>query len=195
VPEKIVKAKGDQGSKQRKPARRRAGYEPRSKAELERVYNRWHRVDFEGEPIHGKWARKYQPIVSKAVVVARRSAFEGAPGNAQVSVTHTECRTVRCRFVLRSPFEHELGRLDAVLSHLEDKKGKVWKTYDSVVIEPPAEAPTDQFYRQVVVTFVTDEIDAASLKVPEGIEVPPVVEASGGAPEAGSGDAPDRDGA
>ena len=176
VPEEIAVSNGDQGAATNKPPRKRARrasgrrYEVRDPRQLARDFKRWKRVDFEGEPVHGKWARAYQSLISRAVVIARQAAFEGAPAHASVNVVLAECRTVRCRFLLRTPHAHELPLVDAALSRLEDKNGKVWRTYESKPIDPPEEMPADQSYYEVMVSWTSDEIDSASLTVPPAPE-------------------------
>jgi hypothetical protein len=193
VPEDIVEAKGDQGAKakakpkgRKKPAR---GFDARDNKALERDFKRWEGVDFEGEPVHGKWARAYQSAISRAVVIARKAAFDGAPTQPRIMVAEAECRTVRCRFLLRSPFQQELPILDRALSRLEDSKGKVWRTYESEAIEAPEalpeDAPADEFFYRVTVTFVSDEIDSASFVIPPD---PDATAATGSGDAASSGD-------
>lgn len=198
VPEEIAVSKGDQGAKRKaKPKRRRAAgrrYDVRDARVLAREYKRWKRVDFEGEPVHGKWARAYQALISRAVVVARREAFSDAAAQARVNVVLAECRTVRCRFLLRTPNADELPVVDAALQRLEDNSGKVWRSYESKPVDPPEDMPADQTYYEVMVSWTSDEIDSRSFTIPpapqgEGVGA---AAASGGA---GSGGAPADDAA
>ncbi len=189
VPEEIVASKGDQGATKpaRKPARRAKSnrqYDVRDARQLARDYKRWAKVDFEGEPVHGKWARAYQSLISRAVVVARQAVFASEPTQARVNVVLAECRTVRCRFLLRTPNAEELPLVDAALSRLHDKNGKVWRTYESKPADPPEDMPADQKYYEVMVSWTSDEIDSQSFEIAaaEG-------EAADGAAAAASGGA------
>ena len=139
--------------------------EPRTDAELARLLKKFDRVDFDEEPVESTWARRHQGLVNKAVVVARKQAFEGAPEEPRVIVTGTRCRTIRCRFVLRSPYAHELELLDQALSRLEDEDGPLWRAYASERIEPPQGAPETDTYLQVTVAFVSDEPEGRTFVV------------------------------
>jgi hypothetical protein len=141
-------------------------FEARTDAQLARSVRRFESVDFEEEPIIAAWARRHQNLVSKAVVVARKHAFEGAPEEPRVIVTGTRCRTVRCRFVLRSPYPHELDLLDRALASLHVADAPLWRTYASEPIDPPPGAPPGDAYLQVTVAFTSDEPDARSIEVP-----------------------------
>lgn len=180
VPEHIEHSPKDQGAakgKDKNAAKRRAARErfsARDQVRLDREWRRWKSQAFEGEPVRGPWSRKFQAVISKAVVVARREAFEKAPEEPRVIVTGTECRTVRCRFILRSPFEHELRVLDEALERLVDHNGSIWRTYESGPIAAPADAPKDNFHYEVTISFASDEVDS------RGFEVGPPIEAEGG---------------
>lgn len=162
--------KAEKSSKKRpkaKPRSRRARFEPRSAEELERVWARYQRLDFAREPELDAWSRRTEAIVNRAVAVARKTAFEGAPEEPRVGVTGTECRTVRCRFVLRSPYAHELPILRNALKRLEVDGESVWRHFEAHRIPPPDGSPKDEAYLEIVVALQSDEIRSARLEVGE----------------------------
>jgi hypothetical protein len=142
-------------------------FEARTEAQLARLARRYEAVDFEEEPIVSAWARRHQNLVNKAVVVARRHAFEGAPEEPGVIVTGTRCRTVRCRFLLRSPYPHELDLLDQTLARLQADGRPLWRLHTSERIDPPRGGPPEDAYLEVTVAFTTDEPEARTFEVAE----------------------------
>lgn len=163
----------DQGATKADPKKKRApkkkgGFEARPPGEVEATWERYREVDFEAEPVKSAWARPHQQLVNKAVTLARKTAFEGAPDDPRVSVTDVECRTIRCRFVLRSPFAPEVDILGETLSRLESEGQSIWKGYASERIEPPSpDMPKTDTYLRVTVAFREDNMDSASFALPE----------------------------
>lgn len=206
VPEEIQHSPRDQGSKGKKKAGKRnpkrERFTARDQARLDREWKRWSRHELGGEPVRTAWARKFQAVVSKAVVVARRHAFEKAPEDPRVIVTATECHTVRCSFLLRSPFDHELQLLDASLERIVDHNGTIWRTYESRRIPPPTDSPKDQHNLEVVVAFASDMVDSRGFEVGPKIEYGQgpraaaqalEAEPAGSAPAPGPAGSPDDD--
>jgi hypothetical protein len=181
VPDKIIESPNDQGSKDKKPdkkkkeARERKGRnalrdEARTSEEFEADGERYGTLPFEQEPTRTAWARRNQVVINRAVVEARRVAFEGAPEEADVVLASTTCRRVCCRFVLRSPHAHELERMRAALERLESAGEPLWRSFESEPAPPAADPkrPDDQAQHRLQITaaFQTDEVDAESLAVP-----------------------------
>jgi hypothetical protein len=165
----VTVSKRDQGARSRrgKTRTKRARpepFEPRDDAELARLQQRYERVEFESEPIISRWARRQQALVNKAVVVARKQAFEGAPEDPRVIVTGTKCRTIRCRFLLRSPYPHEVELLDRALKRLEIEDEPLWRSYASKRTTPPEGAPPNDAYLEVTVVFTADELEGRSIE-------------------------------
>jgi hypothetical protein len=160
-------------AQQRKPPKKKTppkkveaeSFEPRSDAQLARAVRRFERVEFDDEPVVAAWARRHQNLVNKAVVVARKHAFEGAPEDPRVIVTGTRCRTVRCRFLLRSPYPHELDLLDETVQRLHAEGKPLWRAHDSQRVDPPRGAPPGDTYLQVTVAFTADEPDGRTIEV------------------------------
>ena len=193
VPENVVVSPRDQGARKKKKKKkprakdRRAQRgaqklerKPRSDKTLERTLARWSRRKFEDEPVVVEWARRHQTLVSKAFVEARRSAFEGAPEEPAVALASTACKTVRCRFVVRSPFPHELDAVAASLRRVEADGESVWRMFEAENIEAPEGEPPEDKYLQLTIAWQTDELEARSIEVapPEaaaesGGEAPP----------------------
>lgn len=171
VPDEVHVSKRDQGAKRRAGRHgkgrkaRSKDFEPRSDADLARLLRRYSRVDFDAEPVVARWARRHQALVNKAVIVARRKAFEGAPEDPRVIVSSTKCRTVRCRFLLRSPYAHELDLLDRALKRVRVGGDSLWRDYASERVDPPEGGPANDSYLQVTVAFKADEIEGSELEV------------------------------
>jgi hypothetical protein len=141
---------------------------PRSPEELDEAWSQWGGVPFDEEPARGRWARDMQNMVNKAVVVARKAAFQGAPEEPRVIVTGTQCRTIRCRFVLRSPYDHELDMLIKALERVTYEGEPMWREVDAERIDPPTpQSPKDDHYRQVVVGVHADVYEPAGLDLAE----------------------------
>jgi hypothetical protein len=159
-------AKAD--AKKKRAPKKKGGFEARPPGEIEATWERYREVDFEAEPVKSAWARPHQQLVNKAVTLARKTAFDGAPDEPRVSVTDVECRTIRCRFVLRSTFAPEVDMLSETLSRLESEGQSIWKGYASERIDPPApDMPKTDTYLRVTVGFREDNMDSASFAVPE----------------------------
>ncbi len=148
--------------------RPRLRHEPRDAAALEAAWKRWRGKPFDDEPELPAWARQAEPVINKAVVVARNEAFEGAPEEPRVIVTGTECRTVRCRFLLRSPFSHELDLLQATLERVEFENTPLWRSFTARPIDPPETfGPKSNHYLEIVVALRTDDLSRLKLEVDE----------------------------
>lgn len=201
VPDEIIVSPRDQGAKQKKKKKPRANdrraqrgnskkleRKPRSENTLERTLARWSRRKFEDEPVVVEWARRHQTLVSKAFIEARRAAFDGAPEEPAVALASTACKTVRCRFVLRSPFSHELDAVAASLRRIEADGESVWRMFESESISAPEGEPPEEQYLQFTIAWQTDEIEPAAIEVgpPE-----PAAESGGEAPEPQPEDAPE----
>lgn len=163
----------DQGAtkpaaKAKKPKKpKKKGFESRPIGEVAATWEKYAEVEFEAEPVKSAWARPHQTLVNQAVARARSAAFEGAPEEPRVSVDDVACRTIRCRFVLRGPFSHEVDLLGDTLSRLQLDGTTVWRHYSSEKIEPPKpDQPKDDTYLRVTVAFMEDNMDNARFEVP-----------------------------
>jgi hypothetical protein len=168
--EPVVASPRDQGSKNRNKHRARNARSERmperSEAELEEAWSRWGELPFDEEPMRGRWSRDMQTMVNKAVVVARKAAFEGAPEDPRVIVTGTQCRTIRCQFVLRSPYEHEVDLLVKALQRVTYDGDPMWRTVEAESIDPPSpQSPKDDHYRQVVVRVRVDGYEPGAIDI------------------------------
>ena len=124
VPENVTLSPRDQGAKPakagKKPPRKRPSVkQARPPGEIEATWRRYENMAFEDEPVRATWNRSAQSLVNKAALVARKHAFSGTPEEPRVSVFGVECKTIRCRFVLRSPFPHEVDLASEAMSKLE----------------------------------------------------------------------------
>ncbi len=198
VPDVIQERAGDQGSKKKKRGKkdkrakgkargradkgkargRRGRAGPRSTDELAAAWQEYKGTEFEDEPIRAGWARSHQALINRAVVVARRDAFDGAPEQPRIVLASTTCRTVRCRFVLRSPYAHELEVLGSSLERLRYQEQPVWRDFDAVPISTPEGEPSHEHYVRVTVGFQLDDTDSRALTVAEVQEPPPSDEAT-----------------
>ena len=165
VPEqKVVMPK----RKAKKPTRpRRSPQAPiaeRSTAQMDEEWARWKDEPYEGEPIKGKWGRRMQTTVNKAVVLARKDAFEGAPEDPRVVVSGTQCRTVRCRFILRSPYEHEPGLVVEALKRQTYEGEPLWRTIEAEPTDPPTpHSPKNDHYVQVILGVRFDAVETRDI--------------------------------
>lgn len=189
VPDKIVHSPSDQSAKdkdkaqaekKKKEADRRARAakrdESRTLEELEADRERYASSTFDEEPTRTAWARRHQIVINRAVVEARGHAFAGAPDVPNVVLASTTCRTIRCRFVLRSSSAQELELLTSALRQLRVAGEPVWHAFE---VEPvPHEAPAagaparPQQAVQVTVEFVTDDTEASALEIPSDDAAP-----------------------
>ena len=172
VPAHVSVSAKDQGAKpggkaKKKPPRKKA---PASKArppgEITATWKLYDGTEFSEEPARSQWVRGAQSLVNKTVVVARKHAFAGAPEEPRVSVFDVTCKTIRCRFVLRSPFAHEIDPLVAALEDVQIDGESIWLGFESERIDPPKESlPKDETYVQVTVAFTADDLADADMKV------------------------------
>ena len=173
--------------KKKKPKPKKKGFESRPIGEVMATFEKYAQVELEAEPVKSAWARPHQTLVNQVVSKARAAAFEGAPEEPRVSVDDVVCRTVRCRFVLRGPFAHEIDLLSDTLSRLQIDGGSVWRHYSAEKILPPKpDQPKQDTYVRVTVAFMEDNMDNARMVVPSG-------EIGGGAEDADDAQASDGD--
>ncbi|MEM7157197.1 MAG: hypothetical protein AAF799_30370 [Myxococcota bacterium] len=185
VPDKILESPNDQGSKKRKKKKnkrsaktgkagrdRRAKnrHAPRSAEQLDEAWTQFAETPFDDEPIRAPWARRNQALINRAMVVARRAVFEGAPEEPRTVLASTKCRTVRCRFVVRSPYQHELETLRGGLERLEFEGESAWRSFEAKTIEPPEGMDEEEHYLEVVVGMASDEVGGSGLEVPSSAE-------------------------
>lgn len=198
VPDEIVESSRDQGSKKKKKKKRarrqsnnRRGEKTRDQVRtIEQLDADWESFkdgSFEDEPIRKIWARRHQALINRAVVVARHQGFQGAPEQPRVVLVDTKCRTVRCRFTLRSPYRHELDVISESLSRLQSNDEDVWRSFEAIPVESSVEDEEDEPRIQFTVAFHTDETDTRGLAIPEDAAAEPEgaqPEAAAGTPEA-----------
>ncbi|MBK6921970.1 MAG: hypothetical protein IPH07_31525 [Deltaproteobacteria bacterium] len=161
-------AKGDAKSKPKPKRPPKKGFEPRPAGELDASWARFETVAFDAEPMKSAWARPHQSLLNKAITYARAQAFEGAPEEPRITVDAVECRTIRCRFVLRGPFAHEVELLSDTLSKLEVDGSSAWRSYKTAKVQPPKpDQPASDTYLEVMVAFREDNLEAEDFRVPD----------------------------
>ena len=99
------------------------------------------------------------------MVVARKDAFDGAPETPRIVLASTTCRTVRCQFVLRSPYAHELEVLGGSLERLIHEERPVWQSFGTEPISAPEGQPSGEHYLRVTVAFNADDTDSRALAI------------------------------
>lgn len=178
VPDKIVESPNDQGSKTKKPDKkkkdadkRRAAAkrdETRTPEALDADWDTYRESPFDEEPTRTSWARRHQLVINRAVIEARRQAFAGAPEEPDVVLASTTCRTVRCRFTLRSPFPRELDLMTSTLRRLYAEGEPLWRSFEIEPVEATPGAPEGEVEQgvQITVAFLTDETDSNALEIP-----------------------------
>ncbi len=165
VPEdKVVMPKRDKAKPKRARRSPETVVQERSADQMDAEWDRWKEQPYDGEPIKGKWGRRMQTTVNKAVVLARKEAFEGAPEDPRVVVSGTQCRTVRCRFVLRSPFEHEPGLVVEALRRQMYEDEPLWRAVESEPTDPPtSHSPKKDHYLQVTLGVRFDAVNTREI--------------------------------
>lgn len=206
VPDEIVVSAGDQGAKDKKAekdkkkkkdaerTRNTKREESRTAEELETDWASYGAAPFDVEPTRTTWARRHQVVINRAVVEAQRQAFAGAPEKPNVVLASTTCRTVRCRFLLRSSFAHELDLTTSALQRLHSEGEPVWRTFEVEPVaatEDPKADPKTQHVVQVTVSFRTDDTEVGALEIPPAT---PTVEPDDGEPEQGGDPEPGAEG-
>lgn len=176
VPEKILESPRDQGSKakkkkardkKKKRERRTQRETPRTPEELDADWEVYRETPFDEEPTRSTWARRTQALINRAMVVSRRHAFEGAPEDPDVTLVSAKCRTIRCRFVLRSPLRNELEMLSDALGSLECEEGPVWRDFQVSDGPVPDGMPSSDHYFQVTVALEHETVDTRTLVIPD----------------------------
>lgn len=162
-----------------KKRREKRMHKPRPGAELDALLEQYDGTDFEKEPVVGKWARQTQTMLNKAIVMSRKAAFDGAPEEPRVSVVRTQCRTIRCRMLLKSPYVHEVEMLADTLKRVETLAGEsIWLRYEVEPVDAPKpgkkkgddekDGEQDQdTYLQVTVVMIADNIEGNELALAE----------------------------
>ncbi|MCR9159762.1 MAG: hypothetical protein ACE37F_05390 [Nannocystaceae bacterium] len=162
--EKVVMPKRDKKKPKRARRSPRSAIVERTPEQMDAAWTRWKEQPYDGEPIKGKWGRRMQTTVNKAVVLARKEAFEGAPEDPRVVVSGTQCRTVRCRFVLRSPFEHEPGLVVEALTRQTYEDELLWRTVEAEPTDPPTpHSPKKDHYLQVTLGVRFDAVNTREI--------------------------------
>jgi len=160
VPPNIVREKPPEPANEVLPKREAEPVpEPREKDTLDELWERYADAPLDEEPELPGWANSHDAVVGKVVVIARTRAFEGAPESPEVALTETECRTIRCRFVLRGPHLHELRLLSETLSGLQFEGGSLWRHYEAKFLAGLPSDTRDESRLQVIVAFVQDAPD------------------------------------
>lgn len=167
--EKVVMPKKDKKAKSKRAGRRSRPRIERTAAQMDAAWERWKDERYDSETIKGKWGRRMQSTVNKAVVSARKEAFKGAPEDPRVVVSGTQCRTVRCSFVLRSPYEHEPALVVEALKRQTYDGEPLWRMVQSAPTDPPNQhSPKKDHYLRVTVGVSLDGIDTRDIEfVPE----------------------------
>lgn len=175
--EKVVMPKKDK-SKSKRTGRRPRGRAPeRTPAQMDAAWERWKDERYDSETIKGKWGRRMQSTVNKAVVVARKEAFEGAPEDPRVVVSGTQCRTVRCSFILRSPYEHEPALVVEALKRQTYDGEPLWRMVEAKPTDPPNKhSPKKDHYLRVTIGVSLDVIDTRDIEFAGGDKPKLVVE-------------------
>lgn len=151
--------------KPKKPKKR--GFEARPVGEVEATWLKYENVEFEAEPVKSAWARPHQTLVNQAVAKARSAAFEGAPEEPKVSIDEVSCRSVRCQFILRGPYNHEVALLNDSLAGLQLDGATIWRHYSSKKVDPPKDdQPKTDTYLLVTIAFMEDNMDNAKFEAP-----------------------------
>lgn len=206
VPDKIVHSPKDQGAKdkaakdkekKKKDAERRRAKqrdESRTPEQLEADWEKHGTAPFDEEPTRTAWARRHQVVISRAVAEARKHAFAGAPEPATVVPASTTCRTVRCRFQLRSSLSQELDLMTSTLQRLQEAGEPVFRSFEVERLPAEPKRPNEptvevEHVVQVTVSFVDDDTDASSLEIP-----PATPEAEAAEPEKGGEPEPENGG-
>lgn len=167
--EKVVMPKKDKSKPKRAGRRSKAQAAERTPEQMDAAWERWKDERYDSETIKGKWGRRMQSTVNKAVVVARKEAFKGAPEDPRVVVSGTQCRTVRCSFILRSPYEHEPALVVEALKRQTYDDEPLWRMVKAVPTDPPNKhSPKKDHYLRVTIGVSLDFIDTRDIEFEGG---------------------------
>lgn len=163
--EKVVMPKKNAGRAKRARRSARTRAPERTPAQMEAAWERWKDERYDSETIKGKWGRRMQSTINKAVVLARKEAFKGAPEDPRVVVSGTQCRTVRCSFVLRSPYEHEPALVVEALKRQRYDGKPLWQMVQYEPTDPPNKhSPKKDHYLRVTVGVSLDVINTRDIE-------------------------------
>lgn len=135
---------------------------PREQYLLDQLYAYYEPEDFKKEPTFDAWQTAHKPLISQLVQSARQVGLEPAPA---VSVTGTECHTIRCRFTLTGD-EKDLAAVIPVLRDLRLGADSLWHSF--VADEPSADKKDTggRFKAQLTVSFTRDIPALTAIEVP-----------------------------
>ena len=105
------------------------GFRPRRAVRLGELRRELAHTPYDDEPLDEGFARAHEGVVAKAVAVARKEAFRGAPEPPQLDTVVT-CKTIRCRVDVCSEFPPELDLLTASMINLEVQGERLFESLD-----------------------------------------------------------------
>lgn len=171
VPRGEYEPRPDKNAKKQQAAKvdpaKNTGFRPRRAVRLGELRRELAHTPYEDEPLDQGFARAHEGIVAKAVAVARKEAFRGAPELPQVDTVVT-CKTIRCRIDVCSEFPPELDLLTASMISLEVEGERLFESLDvehTTRGELGKSPPADPCFR-IVVMFKEDLPPREKIAVP-----------------------------
>ena len=111
---------------------------------------------FKSEPTFEAWQTAHKSILSQLVSAARLLELPSGPN---ITVSASECHTIRCRFTLSAPTSEALSTIVTTLETLELDGASIWFSFKpgKVVPEPAKTADAEPRQKQeIVVIFRRD---------------------------------------
>lgn len=136
---------------------------PRSLHILEQLWAYYEPLDFKKEPTFDAWQTAHKPLVAQIVQATRQAGFAEPPA---ISVSSSECHTIRCRFSLTGADEAELLQLTEHLRALEFERGSLWHSFDATAPVTDKKDAARRLKSQVTISFVRDMPPLAAIVLP-----------------------------
>lgn len=130
---------------------------PRSEFILAQLREYYIPLAFKTEPTFEAWQTATKSHIGQLVSAARQLALPSSPN---ITVTSSECHTIRCRFTLSSPDTESLASMVTLLQTLEQGGQTIWHTFKpgKVIEEPSKREGAEARHKQELVVIYQRDI-------------------------------------
>jgi hypothetical protein len=136
---------------------------PREPYLMSQLWQYYEPLDFKKEPTFEAWQTAHKPVLAQVVQSARTVAFADPPA---ISVTGTECHTIRCRFSLTSEDAEALKQMTEVLRDLQLDGGPLWHDFTATKPAKDKKDGGDRLKTTVTVSLMRDLPRVSAISVP-----------------------------
>lgn len=136
---------------------------PRKPYLLSQLWEYYGPTDFKKEPTFDAWQTAHKPIIAQIVQLSRQVGFVDPPA---ISVSSSECHTIRCRFSLSSADQEPLDQLIEHLRALQIDGASLWHDFDASAPAVDKKDAAKRLKSQVTVSFMRDLPPLASITLP-----------------------------